>query len=63
MLQTGSLKVRPTLESVNKIGARLAGESKQRGILAVIVAFVLVLVFMVRLLPGARAWSRTSPCS
>lgn len=47
ILQTGSLKVRPKLESVNKVGARLAGESKQRGILAVIVAFGLVLVFMV----------------
>jgi len=47
VLQTGSLKVRPSLESVNKVGAKLAGESKDRGILAVIVAFLLVLAFMV----------------
>ena len=47
VLQTGSLKVRPTLESMNKIGAKLAGESKDRGMMAIIVALALVLVFMV----------------
>ncbi len=47
VLQTGSLKVRPKLESRTKIGARLAGQARQRGIYAVFVAFALVLLFMV----------------
>ncbi len=47
VLQTGSLKVKPKLESRTKVGATLAGESRNRGILAVIVAFLLVLAFMV----------------
>ncbi|MDJ0974298.1 MAG: protein translocase subunit SecD [Planctomycetota bacterium] len=47
VLQTGSLKIRPVLESKNRIGASLAGESRDRGVLAVIVAFALVLIFMV----------------
>ena len=47
VLQTGSLKVRPKLESRTKVGARLAGEARQRGIYAVFVAFALVLLFMV----------------
>ncbi len=47
VLQTGALKVRPTLESVNKIGARLAGASKQRGVTAVVIALLGVLVFMI----------------
>ena len=53
VLQTGSLKIRPTLESRNKIGASLAGQSRDRGILAVIVAFILVLIFMVIYYQGA----------
>ena len=47
VLQTGSLKVRPKLESVNKTGARLAGESKDRGVYATILSLVLTLGFMV----------------
>ncbi len=45
-LQTGSLKLRPVLESRTKVGARLAGESRDRGVLATIVSLVLVLIFM-----------------
>jgi SecD/SecF fusion protein len=45
-LQTGSLKLRPVLEARNKVGARLAGESRDRGVMATIVALALVLVFM-----------------
>lgn len=45
-LQTGSLKLRPVLEARTKVGARLAGESRDRGILATLVALGLVLVFM-----------------
>ena len=47
VLQTGALKVQPTLEAENRMGASLAGESRDRGILAIIVAFALVLVFMI----------------
>ena len=47
VLQTGALKVQPTLEAENRMGASLAGESRDRGILAIIVAFCLVLVFMI----------------
>jgi SecD/SecF fusion protein len=47
VLQTGALQVRPDLESRNRVGAKLAGESRDRGVLATIIAFVLVLVFMV----------------
>ena len=45
-LQTGSLKLRPVLEARTKVGARLAGESRDRGVLATLVALGLVLVFM-----------------
>lgn len=47
VLQTGSLKIQPRLESETRVGASLAGESRDRGLLAVLVAFILVLVFMV----------------
>jgi len=47
VLQTGSLKIQPELEARNVMGPSLAGESRDRGILAVLVAFALVLVFMV----------------
>ena len=47
VLQTGSLKIQPHLEAQSKIGAALAGESRDRGILAIIVAFALVLLFMI----------------
>jgi SecD/SecF fusion protein len=46
VLQTGSLKIRPVLEAKTVMGASLAGESRDRGILSVIIAFVLVLLFM-----------------
>ena len=46
VLQTGSLKIRPVLESKTVMGASLAGESRDRGVLSIIVAFVLVLIFM-----------------
>ncbi len=47
VLQTGSLKIQPELKARNVMGPSLAGQSRDRGILAVIVAFALVLVFMV----------------
>ena len=47
VLQTGSLKIQPELEARNVMGPSLAGESRDRGILAVLVAFALVLIFMV----------------
>ncbi|MDJ0522353.1 MAG: protein translocase subunit SecD [Planctomycetota bacterium] len=47
VLQTGSLKIQPTLEAQNVMGPSLAGQSRDRGILAVIIAFGLVLVFMI----------------
>ena len=47
VLQTGSLKIQPHLESENRVGASLAGESRDRGLLAVGVAFLLVLLFMI----------------
>lgn len=53
VLQTGSLKIRPVLESRNRIGATLAGESRSRGILAVMFAFGLVLLFMLLYYRGA----------
>lgn len=46
VLQTGSLKIQPTLEAKNEVGASLAGDSRDRGIYAIIVAFIGVLVFM-----------------
>ena len=46
VLQTGSLKIKPKLEAKARIGATLAGASRDRGITAIIVAFALVLVFM-----------------
>ncbi|MHC5010464.1 MAG: protein translocase subunit SecD [Planctomycetota bacterium] len=53
VLQEGSLKIKPQLESRTKIGAKLAGESKQRGIIAVFLGFLLVLVFMVLFYRGS----------
>ncbi|MGE0193568.1 MAG: protein translocase subunit SecD [Planctomycetota bacterium] len=47
VLQTGSLKIQPHLESENRVGASLAGDSRDRGLMAVAVAFLLVLVFMI----------------
>jgi len=47
VLQTGSLKIQPELEARNVMGPTLAGQSRDRGILAVIIAFVAVLIFMV----------------
>ena len=47
VLQTGALKVQPTLEAKSEVGASLAGESRDRGVMAIIVAFCLVLVFMI----------------
>ena len=47
VLQTGSLKIQPRLESETRVGASLAGESRDRGLLAVLVAFLLVLLFMI----------------
>jgi len=47
VLQTGSLKIRPVLEAKTVMGASLAGQSRERGILSILVAFALVLVFMV----------------
>ena len=46
VLQTGSLKVQPTMEAQTRIGASLAGESRNRGILSIVVAFLVVLLFM-----------------
>ena len=46
VLQTGSLKIRPVQEAKTVMGATLAGESRERGVLSVLVAFALVLVFM-----------------
>ncbi len=45
-LQTGSLKVNPVQESKTKLGARLAGEARDRGIYATIGALILVVLFM-----------------
>ncbi|MDA1195130.1 MAG: protein translocase subunit SecD [Planctomycetota bacterium] len=47
VLQTGSLKIQPVLEAKDVMGPSLAGQSRERGIQAVIAAFLLVLVFMV----------------
>ena len=47
VLQTGSLKIQPVLEAKQVMGPSLAGQSRERGILAVIVAFIVVLLFMV----------------
>ncbi len=47
VLQTGSLKIQPVLEAKNVMGPSLAGKSRDRGVQAVLVAFLLVLVFMV----------------
>jgi SecD/SecF fusion protein len=52
-LQTGSLRLRPVLESKQEIGAKLAGESRDRGVLATGVAFLLVLGFMLFYYRGA----------
>jgi SecD/SecF fusion protein len=45
-LQTGSLKIHPEQEAKTKLGARLAGEARNRGIWATITALGLVLLFM-----------------
>jgi len=47
VLQTGSLKIQPELEARNVMGPSLAGQSRDRGILAVAIAFLAVLIFMV----------------
>ena len=47
VLQTGSLKIQPVLEAKNVMGPSLAGKSRDRGVQAILVAFLLVLVFMV----------------
>jgi len=47
VLKTGSLKVRPSKEAETRLGPALAGKSRERGIQAVLAAFVLVLLFMV----------------
>ncbi len=46
VLQTGSLKVRPRLESKATVGPSLAGQAVRRGMLSTLVAFALVLLFM-----------------
>lgn len=45
-LQTGSLKIHPEQESKTKLGARLAGESRDRGLWATVTSLLLVLLFM-----------------
>lgn len=45
-MQTGSLKVTPIYESKTKLGARLAGQARDRGILATVAALGLVILFM-----------------
>jgi SecD/SecF fusion protein len=47
ILQTGSIRVKPVQEGITTIGPTLAGEAVRRGILSTVVAFGLVLVFMV----------------
>ncbi len=47
VLQTGALLVRPTEEARTRMGPSLAGQSRERGVLAVGAAFALVLVFMI----------------
>jgi SecD/SecF fusion protein len=47
VLQTGSIRVKPIQEGVTTIGPTLAGEAVRRGILSTVVAFALVLAFMV----------------
>ncbi len=53
VLETGALDIRPKLESRATMGASLAGQSRDRGILAVLVAFGLVLIFMMVYYRGA----------
>lgn len=45
-LQTGSLKVNPVQEAKTKLGARLAGEARDRGVWATVAALLLVVLFM-----------------
>jgi SecD/SecF fusion protein len=47
VLQTGSLRVKPRQESRATVGPSLAGEAVRRGITSTVVAFALVLLFMV----------------
>ncbi len=53
VLQTGSLKVQPRLESKSSVGPTLAGMAVDRGLLATLVAFVLVLLFMIAFYLGS----------
>src|SRR5207248_647341 len=46
VLQSGSLKIKPTIEGTSFVGATLAGAAVRRGILSTAVAFLLVLVYM-----------------
>ncbi len=46
VLQTGSLKVKPRLESTSTVGPTLAGQAVRRGILSTAIAFGLVLLYM-----------------
>jgi len=46
VLQTGSLKVKPRLESTSTVGPTLAGQAVRRGLLSTVIAFALVLLYM-----------------
>ena len=46
ILQSGSLKIRPTVEGTTVVGATLAGEAVARGLLSTAIAFLLVLIYM-----------------
>jgi SecD/SecF fusion protein len=46
VLQTGSLKVKPTLESRATVGPTLAGRAVRTGLLSTAIAFALVLLYM-----------------
>ena len=46
VLQSGALKVQPVVESENTVGATLAGQAVQRGLWSTLIAFALVLAFM-----------------
>jgi SecD/SecF fusion protein len=46
VLQTGSLKVQPRLESTSSVGPTLAGEAVRRGLTSTAIAFLLVLIYM-----------------
>ena len=46
VLQTGSLKVKPRLESTSTVGPTLAGQAVRRGLMSTLIAFGLVLLYM-----------------